>query len=533
MAHSAGAGGRLDVPLKTLTVLIAMMSILFPVLTASAPALAAIAYSQPFPAGTVGYSRPLIGMRVILSSEDRILSATLSLNGTPRPVTYNGSLVYYEPPLPLAAGLHTAEILIDFEGRSPLRKNWEFSVSKDAVTEFAPLTPEQETVLRTINEERRKADLFPLEPHPALNAAAVAHAAYVANNRTMGSATHLEDPAQPGYTGSEPWERGRYFGYPFFHFYEDIHFLADHRQAVRDWVYSVYHRLPIADPAMMHAGYGYAAKDGFHVNVLNVATPQVVEYNDPLEEGIVVYPIPGQLDVPVSWDGNEDPDPYRLFPNAKPGGFPITIQFPRPHVEWSDVRVATITDEEGTPLPFWLLTSEKDEHIRPHIALLPLNPLKPGHRYRVTAVGTAQMKSGEVGRFQKTWWFTTAGRRESLVPRSDIRLMLNGWPLKMEVPPAVKNDRVMIPVRSLLESLGAEVDWDGDRYGVLATLDTRVIEMKIDNDRAVVDGEESLLDAAPFISGNRTLAPVRFLAETLGFKVSWDQAGRTVHLIKE
>ncbi len=61
----------------------------------------------------------------------------------------------------------------------------------------------------------------------------------------------------------------------------------------------------------------------------------------------------------------------------------------------------------------------------------------------------------------------------------------------------------------------------------------RQIELVIGHSEAIVDGKTVHLDAAPYISGNRTYLPVRFVAESLGASVSWNSKTSTATLNSE
>jgi len=54
------------------------------------------------------------------------------------------------------------------------------------------------------------------------------------------------------------------------------------------------------------------------------------------------------------------------------------------------------------------------------------------------------------------------------------------------------------------------------------------IEMWIDSKSYRIDGQERVMDTAPVIIGNRTMVPVRFIAEALGMRVDWDDGERKV-----
>ena len=41
--------------------------------------------------------------------------------------------------------------------------------------------------------------------------------------------------------------------------------------------------------------------------------------------------------------------------------------------------------------------------------------------------------------------------------------------VELEVPPQIINDRTMVPLRAISETIGADVDWDGENYSVIIT----------------------------------------------------------------
>src|SRR5699024_5566355 len=87
----------------------------------------------------------------------------------------------------------------------------------------------------------------------------------------------------------------------------------------------------------------------------------------------------------------------------------------------------------------------------------------------------------------------------------------------------IVSDRTMVPLRFFFEKLGADVGWDDATRKITVEKGDTLIEMQIDSLTAYVDGAESMLDAAPYIKNDRTMIPLRFLSENLGFSVGWDQ----------
>ena len=96
------------------------------------------------------------------------------------------------------------------------------------------------------------------------------------------------------------------------------------------------------------------------------------------------------------------------------------------------------------------------------------------------------------------------------------------------VKPVIENGRTLAPIRAVAESLGAEVIWNEDTQGITITDNGIKIEMTIGNTTAYVNGTEVVLDAAPEIRNDRTLVPVRFIAESFNLDVDWDEASNSI-----
>ena len=113
-----------------------------------------------------------------------------------------------------------------------------------------------------------------------------------------------------------------------------------------------------------------------------------------------------------------------------------------------------------------------------------------------------------------------------------IRSGANTEKLDLDQPPVIKNDRTMLPIRFIAEALGAEVIWDGENRIVTIKSGSTVIEITIDKDTALANGRNIALDAPAFISGGRTYLPLRFVSENLGAEVEWNGDLRQVIISK-
>lgn len=98
----------------------------------------------------------------------------------------------------------------------------------------------------------------------------------------------------------------------------------------------------------------------------------------------------------------------------------------------------------------------------------------------------------------------------------------NGKIIKSDVAPYIQNERTMVPIRFISETLGYKVTWDNDKREVGISGKGTEISLKIDSTKAKVNGKELKLDAPASIKKERTFVPLRFVAENLKAEVKWD-----------
>jgi sugar lactone lactonase YvrE len=109
-----------------------------------------------------------------------------------------------------------------------------------------------------------------------------------------------------------------------------------------------------------------------------------------------------------------------------------------------------------------------------------------------------------------------------------IKVNINETPLQMDVPPMIVNGRTLVPLRAIFNALGAMVQWNPADQSITATKGSTTINLQIGSTTALNNGAQVTLDAAPIIINGRTVAPVRFVSESLGAAVSWDSSTNTV-----
>ncbi|PKM78002.1 MAG: hypothetical protein CVU90_04625 [Firmicutes bacterium HGW-Firmicutes-15] len=110
-------------------------------------------------------------------------------------------------------------------------------------------------------------------------------------------------------------------------------------------------------------------------------------------------------------------------------------------------------------------------------------------------------------------------------------VILNGRQLEFEVLPTIENNRTMVPLRTIFESMGAKVDWNSTTLVVTATKGDITVILPLNSRTATVNGSIYNLEVPSKIVNNRTLAPLRFVAEAFGGTVTWDENTGNINII--
>ena len=100
--------------------------------------------------------------------------------------------------------------------------------------------------------------------------------------------------------------------------------------------------------------------------------------------------------------------------------------------------------------------------------------------------------------------------------------------VKIDVAPFIHKSSTMIPLRGLLELMGAEVSWNGEEEKINVKTAIRDITFQVENDRVIINGVRYNVAVAPMIVNSRTFIPLRFVSENLGYNVSWNGETREI-----
>lgn len=116
------------------------------------------------------------------------------------------------------------------------------------------------------------------------------------------------------------------------------------------------------------------------------------------------------------------------------------------------------------------------------------------------------------------------------------KMTLNGVEKEVDpgfdTKPVIDRGRTFLPIRSVIETLGGKVGWNGTEQKVSIVLKDTTIDLWLNKNTATVNKVQKNIDAEPFVStSGRTMVPLRFVVENLGYQVVWDGPTSSVTII--
>lgn len=116
-----------------------------------------------------------------------------------------------------------------------------------------------------------------------------------------------------------------------------------------------------------------------------------------------------------------------------------------------------------------------------------------------------------------------AGAGTSVVMTIDSKsILVNNEMETLDVAPYVKDSRTYVPLRALAQSFGADVNWDEKTGEITVDGNGTKVVLEVGKTTYTVNDNEKTMDVAPELdsAAGRTLVPVRFVAEALGYTVT-------------
>jgi hypothetical protein len=223
--------------------------------------------------------------------------------------------------------------------------------------------------------------------------AAQNHCNYYTTNQGSGTceaaSAHSEVSGCPGFTGADPGARVKAAGYTGRGWSECMAFMGNPAGAVKMFVDSVYHRVPVLSPWYTDMGYaGSTGCDTMDFGPGAAAAAKTVT---------AVYPYDGQIGVPLSFNGAQEGPTPPAPSTGWPSGYPVILYGQGITVTAHQI----VVDGSTTPLAhIWL---DGDSTLGTAAKVLYTEaPLTANTTYRVTIDG-----SSSSGSLRFDWTFTT------------------------------------------------------------------------------------------------------------------------------
>ncbi|GFN32293.1 leucine-rich repeat domain-containing protein [Paenibacillus xylaniclasticus] len=112
--------------------------------------------------------------------------------------------------------------------------------------------------------------------------------------------------------------------------------------------------------------------------------------------------------------------------------------------------------------------------------------------------------------------------------KHNLSIFVEGNQIAYNIAPFVENGRTIVEARSLFEALGIKLTWDARSKTVTGTKSGLKLQMKMNQNNAVVNGNKVVIDTVPRVVKGKTLIPLRFVSTVSGAEVLWSNAKQRI-----
>ena len=127
-----------------------------------------------------------------------------------------------------------------------------------------------------------------------------------------------------------------------------------------------------------------------------------------------------------------------------------------------------------------------------------------------------------------------AGQAVRLDMSRPVKVFVNSQELNTDSPMLIINSRLLIPIRSLLNSLGIDnVYWNQNNLTAYAQTNESLMEFAVGSNHIIYDKKQYYTDVPITLYQGRVYLPARAIAEMLSMEVSWDSLTSTVNISKD
>lgn len=166
----------------------------------------------------------------------------------------------------------------------------------------------------------------------------------------------------------------------------------------------------------------------------------------------------------------------------------------------------------------------------------PIGPLYEDATIKAITIGPGKLDSDVV-----TFTYKVVGSPDGPSPRvvkltvGRMEASIDGFPYTLDAAPYIdaKAGRTLVPVRFIGEALGAGCDWNDETRQVIITAAGTVVVLTPGFNEVQVNGVRQTIDCASVIlPPGRTFVPIRFVSETLGAHVDYDEVTKVITITR-
>lgn len=112
----------------------------------------------------------------------------------------------------------------------------------------------------------------------------------------------------------------------------------------------------------------------------------------------------------------------------------------------------------------------------------------------------------------------------------DIAIHLDNKILTGSSAPFIEKGVTLVPMRLIFEALGAEVAWASETQTIVAKKNDIHITLTLGKTTSFINMNKKVLLLPPQIKHGTTYVPLRFISESLGASVEWDEKNQTIFI---
>lgn len=99
--------------------------------------------------------------------------------------------------------------------------------------------------------------------------------------------------------------------------------------------------------------------------------------------------------------------------------------------------------------------------------------------------------------------------------------------------PVIIDNRTLIPLRGVFEKMGYTISWEPNTKTATLTADGTTVSVSANSDTFIVNGEVKPLDVPAQIMNGSMMLPLRAIGESAGANVTWNGAAKVVEIDTE